>query len=201
MKNLKFVFQCSRPREAVKLISTLKATKLMTKGCKGYLVVMKVTSMRETQIQDVSIVRDFADIFSEELSKFPPQREVEFYIDLVPGVEPISKAPYRMALMKLNELKEQLQELLNRGVIRRSVSFGEVYHLEGAPILFMKKKDVSMRLCIDYRELNNITIRNWYPFLRIDDVFDQLQEVKYFPKIDFRSGYHLLRVRDEDIPA
>ncbi|GJY80363.1 putative nucleotidyltransferase, ribonuclease H [Tanacetum coccineum] len=109
------------------------------------------------------------------------------------GAEPISKAPYRMAPIELKELKDQLQELLERGFIRPSVSPW------GAPVLFVKKKDGSMRLCIDYRELNKITIRNRYPLPRIDDLFDQLQGAKHFSKIDLRSGYHQLRVKEQDI--
>nr|GFA57546.1 putative reverse transcriptase domain-containing protein [Tanacetum cinerariifolium] len=104
------------------------------------------------------------------------------------GAEPISKAPYRMDLIELKELKDQLQELLERGFIRPSVSPW------GAPVLFVKKKDGSMRLCIDYRELNNITIRNRYLLPRIDDLFDQLQGAMHFSMIDLRSGYHQLRV-------
>ncbi|GJT53239.1 putative nucleotidyltransferase, ribonuclease H [Tanacetum coccineum] len=119
--------------------------------------------------------------------------EIEFGIELIPGAEPISKAPYRMAPVELKELKEQLQEMLENGFIRPSVSPW------GAPVLFVKKKDGSMRLCIDYRELNHITIRNRYPLPRIDDLFDQLQGAKYFSKIDLRSGYHQLRVREQDI--
>ncbi|GJY94790.1 putative reverse transcriptase domain-containing protein [Tanacetum coccineum] len=92
-----------------------------------------------------------------------------------------------------HELKDQLQELLERGFIRPSVSPW------GAPVLFVKKKDGSMRLCIDYRELNKITIRNRYPLPRIDDLFDQLQGAKHFSKIDLRSGYHQLRVKEQDI--
>ncbi|GJZ33886.1 putative reverse transcriptase domain-containing protein [Tanacetum coccineum] len=120
-------------------------------------------------------------------------RDVEFNIELIPGAEPISKAPYRMAPIELKELKDQLQELLERGFIRPSVSPW------GAPVLFVKKKDGSMRLCIDYRELNKITIRNRYPLPRIDDLFDQLQGAKHFSKIDLRSGYHQLRVKEQDI--
>nr|GFC88367.1 putative nucleotidyltransferase, ribonuclease H [Tanacetum cinerariifolium] len=108
------------------------------------------------------------DVFPDELPGIPPVREVEFNIELIPGAEPISKAPYRMAPIELKKLKDQLQELLERGFIRPSVSPW------GAPVLFVKKKDGSMRLCIDYRELNNITIRNRYPLPQIDDLFDQL---------------------------
>nr|GEZ68033.1 putative reverse transcriptase domain, aspartic peptidase domain protein [Tanacetum cinerariifolium] len=119
--------------------------------------------------------------FSDVLPGIPPVREVEFNIEVIPGSKPISKAPYRMAPVELKELKDQLQELLERGFIRPSVSPW------GAPVLFVKKKDGSMRFCIDYRELNKITIRNRYPLLRIDDLFDQLQGAMHFSKIDLRS--------------
>nr|GFB86118.1 retrotransposon protein, putative, Ty3-gypsy subclass [Tanacetum cinerariifolium] len=132
-------------------------------------------------------------VFPDELPGIPPVREVEFNIELIPGSEPISKAPYRMAPIELKELKDQLPELLERGFIRLSVSPW------GAPVLFVKKKDGSMRLCIDYRELNKITIRNRYPLPKIDDLFDQLQGAMHFSKIDLRSGYHPLRVREQDI--
>ncbi|GJS51836.1 putative nucleotidyltransferase, ribonuclease H [Tanacetum coccineum] len=112
---------------------------------------------------------------------------------LIPGAQPISKAPYRMAPVELKELEYQLQELLERGFIRPSISPW------GAPVLFVKKKDGSMRLCIDYRELNRITVRNRYPLPRIDDLFDQLQGVNFFSKIDLRSGYHQLRVKEQAI--
>nr|GFB85535.1 putative reverse transcriptase domain-containing protein [Tanacetum cinerariifolium] len=123
----------------------------------------------------------------------PPEREVEFTIELIPGAQPISKAPYKMAPVELKELKDQLQELLECDFIRPSVS------LWGAPVLFVKKKDGSMRLCIDYRGLNRITVRNRYPLSRIDDLFDQLEGVKFFSKIDLRSGYHQLHVKERDV--
>ncbi|KAL0556380.1 hypothetical protein IC582_004893 [Cucumis melo] len=132
--------------------------------------------------------------FPEELPGLPPHREVEFAIELEPGTVPISRAPYRMAPAELKELKVQLQELLDKGFIRPSVSPW------GAPVLFVKKKDGSMRLCIDYRELNKVTVKNRYPLPRIDDLFDQLQGATVFSKIDLRSGYHQLRIKDEDIP-
>nr|GFC68104.1 putative reverse transcriptase domain, aspartic peptidase domain protein [Tanacetum cinerariifolium] len=133
------------------------------------------------------------DVFPDELPGIPPVRDVEFNIELIPGSEPISKAPYHMVPIELKELKDQLQELLEQGFIRPSVSPW------GAPVLFVKKKDGSMRLCIDYRELNKITIRNRYPLPRIDDLFDQLQGDMHFSKIDLRSGYHQLRVKEQDI--
>ncbi|GKC97739.1 hypothetical protein Tco_1168014, partial [Tanacetum coccineum] len=149
------------------------------------------TSLEGPNIENLSVVREFADVFPDELLGLPPAREIEFGIELIPGAEPISKAPYHMAHVELKELKEQLQEMLENGFIRPSVSPW------GAPVLFVKKKDGSMCLCIDYRELNRITIRNRYPLPRIDDLFDQLQGAKYFSKIDLRSGYHQLRSEEE----
>ncbi|KAA0041947.1 ty3-gypsy retrotransposon protein [Cucumis melo var. makuwa] len=128
----------------------------------------------------------------EGLRSFP-KREIEFAIELELGTVPISKAPYRMAPAELKELKVQLQELLDKGFIRPSVSPW------GAPVLFVKKKDGSMRLCIDYRELNKVTVKNKYPLPRIDDLFDQLQGDTMFSKIDLLSQYHQLRIKDSDV--
>ena len=134
------------------------------------------------------------EIFLEDLPGLPPDRKIEFVIELVLRTTPISKAPYRMALTKLKELKTQLQELLDKKFIRPS------YSPWGAPILFVKKKDETMLMCIDYRELNKVIIKNKYPLLRIDDLFDQLQGSVMFSKIDLRSGYHQLKIREEDVP-
>ncbi|MFC0083215.1 reverse transcriptase family protein, partial [Aciditerrimonas ferrireducens] len=134
------------------------------------------------------------DVFPEELSKLPPEREVEFTIELIPGANPVSKTLYRMAPIELEELKKQLEDYMEKGFIRPSVSPW------GAPVLFVKKKDGSMRMCVDYRELNNLTIKNKYPLPRIEDLFDQLQGAEYFSKIDLRSGYHQLRVKKDDVP-
>ncbi|GJV54772.1 putative reverse transcriptase domain-containing protein [Tanacetum coccineum] len=123
----------------------------------------------------------------------PPARPVEFQIDLIPGAAPVARAPYRLAPSKMKELSEQLQELSDKGFIRPSSSPW------GAPVLFVKKKDGSFRMCIDYRELNKLTVKNRYPLLRIDDLFDQLQGSNIYSKIDLRSGYHQLRVREQDI--
>nr|GFD46773.1 putative reverse transcriptase domain, aspartic peptidase domain protein [Tanacetum cinerariifolium] len=136
---------------------------LLSHGCEGFLATIHDTTSDVPSIHDQLIVSEFLDVFPDEFSGIPPVREVEFNIELIPGAEPISKAPYRMALIELKELKDQLQELLERGFIPPSVSPW------GAPVLFVKKKDCSMRLCIDYRKLNKITIRNRYPLPRIDD--------------------------------
>ncbi|GJT91882.1 putative reverse transcriptase domain-containing protein [Tanacetum coccineum] len=132
-------------------------------------------------------------LFSEDLPGIPPTRQVEFQIDLVPGVVPIARAPYRLAPSEMKELSDQLQELSDKGFIRPSSSPW------GASVLFVKKKDGSFRMCIDYRELNKLTVKNRYPLPRIDDLFDQLQGSSIYSKIDLRSGYHQLRVREEYI--
>jgi hypothetical protein len=124
----------------------------------------------------------------------PPDRDIEFAIELQPGTTPISKRPYRMPPAELEELKKQLQELLDKGFIRPSTSPW------GCPALFVKKKDESLRLCIDYRPLNVVTIKNKYPLPRIDVLFDQLVGAKVFSKIDLRSGYHQIKIRASDIP-
>ncbi|XP_071719041.1 uncharacterized protein [Rutidosis leptorrhynchoides] len=162
----KFVYQGTSPSGLVKVISVMKARKLISSGCEGYLAAIHDKSKKEFNIDDLPVVKEFLDVFPEELPGFPPNREVEFTIDFILGVEPISKEPYRMAPLEFLELKEQLRELLDRGFIRPSVSPW------GTPVLFVKKKDGSMRLCIDYRELNRVTIRNRYPLPRIDDLFD-----------------------------
>ncbi|GAU22611.1 hypothetical protein TSUD_234330 [Trifolium subterraneum] len=146
------------------------------------------------KLEEIPVVGEFSDVFSEDISDLPPEREVEFGIDLVPGTSPISMTPYRMSASELNELKKLLEELLEKKFIRPSVSPW------GAPVLLVKKKEGSMRLCIDYRQLNKATIKNKYPLLRIDDLMDQLVGACVFSKIDLRSGYHHIRVKTEDVP-
>ena len=151
------------------------------------------TTRTDIKIKTITVINEFLDVFSEDLPGLPPDRDVEFTIDVMPGTAPISKAPYRMAPAEMKEFKSQLQELLYKGFIRPSVSPW------GAPVLFVKKKDGSMRLCINYRELNKVTIKNRYPLPRIDDLFDQLQGSCVFSKIDLRSGYHQLKVKPKDV--
>nr|GEW67884.1 putative reverse transcriptase domain-containing protein [Tanacetum cinerariifolium] len=130
----------------------------------------------------------------QELPGLPSVRQVEFQIDLIPGASHVARAPYQLAPSEMQELSNQLQGLAFRGFICTCASPW------GAPVLFVKKKDRSFRMCIDYRELNKLTVKNRYPLPRIDDLFDQLQGSSVYLKIDLRSGYHQLRVRDEDIP-
>ncbi|GKC19536.1 putative reverse transcriptase domain-containing protein [Tanacetum coccineum] len=180
------------------IISGTKTQKYMHKGCQVYLaqVISKKAEDKseEKRLEDLSIVREFPEVFLEDLPGLPPARQVEFQIDLVPGAAPVARAPYRLAPAEMQELSTQLQELSDKGFIRPSSSPW------GAPVLFVKKKDGSFRMCIDYRELNKLTMKNRYPLSRIDDLFDQLQGSRVYSKIDLRSGYHQLRVREEDIP-
>ncbi|CAA0839221.1 Unknown protein, partial [Striga hermonthica] len=184
----------SKNRSLPQVVSMAKATKLLRRGnCQGYLVSLVEDSQRAQTPHDVPIVREFVDVFPDELPGGPPNRQVEFSIDLIPGAGPVSKAPYRMAPKELQELKTQIQELFRLGFIRPSVSPW------GAPVLFVKKKDGSMRMCIDYRDLNRLTIKNKYPLSRIDDLFDQLRGACVFSKIDLQSGYHQLKIKESDI--
>ncbi|GKB18538.1 putative reverse transcriptase domain-containing protein [Tanacetum coccineum] len=160
----------------------------------GNLKQLKTMKVNEPKLEDIPVVREFPGVFPEDLTGLPPSREVEFCIDLIPGAMPVAKSPYRLAPTEMQELSNQLKELQEKGFIRPSSSPW------GAPVLFVKKKDGSFRMCIDYRELNKLTVKNRYPLPRIDDLFDQLQGSRYFSKIDLRSGYHQLRVREEDIP-
>ncbi|KAL0561368.1 hypothetical protein IC582_001793 [Cucumis melo] len=189
-----FKFKGEGSRSLPQVISAIRASKLLSQGTWAILASVMDTREADVSLSSEPVVRDYPDVFPEELPGLPPHREVEFAIELEPGTVPISRAPYRMAPAELKELKVQLQELLDKGFIRPSVSPW------GAPVLFVKKKDGSMRLCIDYRELNKVTVKNRYPLPRIDDLFDQLQGATVFSKIDLRSGYHQLRIKDEDVP-
>ncbi|GJU95409.1 putative reverse transcriptase domain-containing protein [Tanacetum coccineum] len=187
-----------RGESRLNIISCTKAQEYLSKGCDVFLAHVTTKEAKDKsegkRLEDVPIVRDFPEVFPEDLPGIPPARQVEFQIDLVPGVAPVARAPYRLAPSEMKELAEQLQELSDKGFIRPSSSPW------GAPVLFVKKKDGSFRMCIDYRELNKLTVKNRYPLPRIDDLFDQLQGSSVYSKIDLRSGYHQLRVREEDIP-
>ena len=176
------------------MIFAMAAQRMLRKCCQGYLAYVVETGKEGTILDEIPVVRDFPDVFPDDIVGLPPEREVEFTFDLIPGTEPISIPPYRMAPAELRELKAQLEEFLSKGFIRPSISPW------GAPVLFVKKKDGSLRLCIDYRQLNRVTICNQYPLPRIDELFDQLQGCRVYSKIDLRSEYHQLRVQEIDVP-
>ena len=175
------------------VISAATTRTMVRKGCEAYLAYVIDTVKARPSVSDIPTASDFPDVFPEELSGLPPQREIEFAIDVVPGATPASITPYRMAPLELKELKLQLQELLEKGFIRPSVSPW------GALVLFVKKKDGTLRLCIDYRQLNKLTVKNKYLLPRIDDLFDQFKGASIFSKIYLLSGYHQLRIKDVDV--
>ena len=129
-------------------------------------------------------MEEYANVFPDEIPELPPSRDMDFTIDLIPGAGLVSMAPYQMAPAELSELKKQIEDLLEKKFIRPSASPW------GMPVLLVKKKDGSSRLCVDYRQLNKLTIKNKYPLPRIDDLLDQLRGAVVFSKIDLRSGYH-----------
>ncbi|GJZ20784.1 putative reverse transcriptase domain-containing protein [Tanacetum coccineum] len=159
-----------------------------------YPKLLSCIKVDEKKPEDIRIIRDFPEVFPDDLSGLPTMREIEFHIDLILGALLVVKSPYRLTPSEMLELSNQLNELQEKGFIRPSHSPW------GAPVLFVKKKDGAMRMCIDYKELNKLTIKNRYPLPRIDDLFDQLQGACCFSKIDLRSRYHQLRVQEEDIP-
>ena len=163
----KFQFIGDHRRTPKAFLSSLEARQLLARGCQGYLAsIVDKQKEDKLRIEEVPVVREYVEVFPEELPGLPPDRTIEFEIELIPGTGPISKAPYRMAPAELKELQVQLQELLDKGFIRPSHSPW------GAPVLFVRKKDGSVRLCIDYQELNKVTVKNKYPLPRIDDLFD-----------------------------
>ena len=176
------------------VISTMQARRFMRKGCETFLAVILDSKRSQVDVEKIPVVREFPDVFPEELPGIPHEREVDLAIEIAPGTVPTSMAPYRMAPTELKELKSQLQELLDKGFIRPSVSPW------GAPVLFVKKKDGTLRMCIDYRQINKVTVKNKYPMPRIEDLFDQLKGAGVFSKIDLRSRYYQLRVKEGDVP-
>ena len=141
----------------------------MRKGCETFLALILDFKRGQVDVEKIPVVREFPYVFPEELPGIPLEREVDLAIEIVPGTVPMSRAPYRMAPTDLKELKSQLQELLDKGFIRPSVSPW------GVPVLFVKKKDGTLQMCIDYRQINKVTVKNKYPLPRIEDLFDQLK--------------------------
>jgi hypothetical protein len=161
---------------------------------KGIVNHARINQLDASPGSEVPVVNEFPNVFPEELPGTPPDRDIEFVIKLKPGTAPIYKTPFRMTTLKFAELKEHIRELLEKGFIHPSSSPW------GAPVIFVPKKDGTQRLCVDYRALNEVTVKNKYPLPRIDDLFDQLRGACVFSKIDLWSGYHQLRVRECDIP-
>jgi hypothetical protein len=148
----------------------------------------KLSQTKAIALEDIRVVQDFPDVFPKELPGMPPDRDIKFLIELLPGTPLISKRPYRMLVNELVELKKQIAELQAKGFIRPSSSPW------GAPVLFVQKKDGTQRMCVDYRSLNEVTIKNKYPLPRIEDLFDQMKGASVFSKIDLRLGYHQLKI-------
>jgi hypothetical protein len=175
---------------SLRFISSLQLQKSMCKGGKLYVILAINEKGVAEGLENLSVVKVFVDIFLEDLPGMPLERELEFTIDLKLGTEPIARTPYRMLTLKLQELKMQLKKLLDLGLICLSVSS------RGAPVIFIRKKDRSWNIFIDYHQLNKATIKNQYPLSRINDLFDQMKGVMVFSKIDLRSGYHQLRIKE-----
>ncbi|GJY09105.1 putative reverse transcriptase domain-containing protein [Tanacetum coccineum] len=194
VKNKTLVIEGDRGTSRLKIISCIKASKYIERGHQLFVAHVTEKEPKEKRLEDVPVIRDFPEVFPDDLPGLPPPRQVEFKIELIPGAAPVARAPYRLAPSELKELADQLQELSEKGFIRPSSSPW------GAPVLFVKKKDGSFRMCIDYRELNKLTVKNRYTLSRIDDLFDQLQGSSVYSKIDLRFGYHQLRIREEDNP-
>ncbi|GJS67386.1 putative reverse transcriptase domain-containing protein [Tanacetum coccineum] len=194
IKGETLIIRGDQSKTRLNLISCIKTKRYISRGCQVFIAQVIEKESDEKRLEDIPVVREFPEVFPEDLPGLPPIRQVEFQIDLIPGTAPVARAPYRLAPSEMQELSNQLQELADRGFIRPSTSPW------GAPVLFVKKKDGSFRMCINYQELNKLTVKNRYPFPRIDELFDQLQGSSVYSKIDLRSGYHQLRVRDEDIP-
>ncbi|GKE28586.1 putative reverse transcriptase domain-containing protein [Tanacetum coccineum] len=188
------IIRGDRSKTRLNLISCIKTERYISRGCQVFIAQIMEKKLDEKRLEDIPVVREFPKVFLEDLHGLPPIRQVDIQINLIPGATPVARAPYRLAPSEMHELFNQLQELADRGFIRPNTSPW------GAPVLFVKKKDGSFRMCIDYRELNKLTVKNRYPLPMIDDLFDQLQGLSVYSKINLRSGYHQLRVMDKDTP-
>nr|GEV88931.1 putative reverse transcriptase domain-containing protein [Tanacetum cinerariifolium] len=181
-KNKTLMVKSDSSVSRLKVISCIKARKYIERGSQLFIAQVTEKEPVKKQLQDVLVICNFPEVFLDDLPGLPPPRQVEFKIELIPGAAPVARAPYRLAPSELKELSDQLKELSKKGFIRPSSSPW------GASVLFVKKKDRSFRMCIDYQELNKLTVKNRYPLPRIDDLFDQLQGSSVYSKIDLRSG-------------
>ena len=181
IKEHRAVIQC---QERVVVVTTPKGDRISVGMTVQPPPIATVNQLDNDANPQDRVVEEFPDVFPDDLPGMPPDRDIEFIIELLPGTAPIAKRPYRMGVNELEELKKQLKELSNKGFIRPSASPW------GAPVIFVDKKDGTQRMCVDYRSLNEVTIKNKYPLPRIDDLFDQLRGACVLSKIDLRSGYH-----------
>lgn len=179
-------------KPTAKLTKASRMLRGLRSGQQIYVVKLNKVEQKEGQT-DPSWLHKFSNIFPEDLTNLPPSRDIDHEIEIIRGSEPVSKRPYKMSLPEAIELKEQLRQLLEQGFIRPSNSPW------GALVLFQKKKDGSLRLCIDYRGLNQVTVKNKYPIPRIDELLDRLHGAKIFTEIDLRSSYYQIRVKESDI--
>jgi len=179
--------------EELELVSLQGMVKEIQGGAQCFIIFARMDVGEKEGTSVIPVVHEFEDVFPDEVPGLPPSREVEFSIDLVPRTGPVSMDPYRMAPTELVELKKQTKELMEKQFIRPNTSPW------GAPVLLVKKKDGSSRLCVDYRQLNKMIIKNKYPLSRIDDLMDQLHGSSVFSKIDLRSGYHQILVKADDV--
>lgn len=172
-------------------ITTSQLAKFIRKGSQIYAIQVGYANSKDktTTLENIPVIQEFADVFPEEILRLPPKRDIDFTIELVLGAAPVSRAPYKMSVPELTELKMQSQELLDKKYIRPSVSPW------GAPVLFVKKRDRTLRMCMDYRQLNKLTIKNRYPLPRIDELFYQVKGETIFSKIDLRSRYHQIHIK------
>jgi hypothetical protein len=174
-------------------ILAMQLKKCYIKGCQILAAHMEETPKdKVSNIEDYAVLKEYEDVF-KEIPGLPSERDIDFSINLMPRTSPVSKTPYRMSTPELKELQMQLEEILKKRYIHPSVPPW------GAPILFVKNKDGTLTLCIDFIQLNKVIVKNKYPFPRIDDLFDQLKDAKVFSKIDIGYGYHQVRIIDEDI--
>jgi len=186
-------FSSAEEESGAEFLSTKQLKQLEHDVILMFSFMASLSIENQAVIDKLQVVCDFPKVFPDEIPDVPPEREVEFLIDLVPGTKPVFMTPYRMSASELAELKKQLENLLDKKFVRPSVSPW------GAPVLLVKKKDGSMRLFIDYRQLNKVTIKNRYPLPRIDKLMDPLVGARVFSKIDLRSGYHQIIVKVEDM--
>ena len=176
------------------VIFTMQVRRLMRKGYETFLALILDSKRGQVDVEKIPAVREFPDVFLEELPGIPFDREVDLSIKTIPRTAPMSRAPYRMDPMELKELKSQLQELMDKGFIRHSVSPWD------APVLFVKKKDGTLRMCIDYQKINKVTMKNRYPLLRIEDLFYQLEGASVKPRknsIFLKNGKTLISVENQ----